>query len=113
MNRYKIVVFLLGCFLGHLNAQVSGDSTSLEKKTSEAKKDTGKIQAVEIKVQRSIIENQADKLVYNASEDITSQGQSASDLLAKVPMVDVDMDGNVSLRGNRNVRFWSMEDLRA
>jgi outer membrane receptor protein involved in Fe transport len=105
MNRYKLVVFLLGCFLGHLNAQVSGDSASLEKKTSEAKKDTGKIQAVEIKVQRSIIENQADKLVYNASEDITSQGQSASDLLAKVPMVDVDMDGNVSLRGNRNVRF--------
>lgn len=63
------------------------------------------IEAVEIKVRKNLIENRADALVYNADEDLTSKGQSASELLAKVPMVDVDMDGNVSLRGNRNIRF--------
>lgn len=64
-----------------------------------------KIQAVEINVNRNLIENQADKLVYNAADDVTSKGSSASDLLAKVPMVEVDMDGNVSMRGNRNIMF--------
>ncbi len=63
------------------------------------------IKTVEIKVKKNLIENRADALVYNADEDLTSKGQSASELLAKVPMVDVDMDGNVSLRGNRNIRF--------
>ena len=67
--------------------------------------DVEKMKVLEIKVQANIIENQADKLVYNASQDITSKGSSVSDMLSKVPMVEVDMDGNVSMRGNRNVKF--------
>jgi outer membrane receptor protein involved in Fe transport len=73
-----------------------------------SKKDTSdieKMKVLEIKVQANIIENQADKLVYNASQDITSKGSSLSDMLSKVPMVEVDMDGNVSMRGNRNIKF--------
>lgn len=80
----------------------TADSTSPERKKLDSSE---KIEAVEIRVQKNLIENQADKLVYNAAEDVTSKGASASDLLSKVPMVEVDMDGNVSMRGNRNVRF--------
>ena len=72
------------------------------------KKDTSdieKMKVLEIKVQANIIENQADKLVYNATQDITSKGSSLSDMLSKVPMVEVDIDGNVSMRGNRNIKF--------
>jgi ferric enterobactin receptor len=52
-----------------------------------------------------IIENKIDKLVYNAANDITSQGGAAIDVLKKVPMVSVDIDGNVELQGNSNIRF--------
>lgn len=105
MKKYIVIGFAASVFWGHLNGQINRDSSSNGNQNELSNKDTTKIGTVEIKVQKSIIENQADKLVYNATEDLTSQGQSASDLLAKVPMVDVDMDGNVSLRGNRNVRF--------
>ena len=59
---------------------------------------------VEIVGQRALIENKVDKIVYNADQDITSKGGQASDILKKVPMVTVDQDGNVQLRGSSNIQ---------
>jgi len=47
--------------------------------------------------------NAIDRKVYNVGRDIRSVTGSASDLLQNVPSVDVDIDGNVSLRGSDNV----------
>jgi ferric enterobactin receptor len=52
-----------------------------------------------------VLENKIDKLVFNAAADLTSQSGVAADVLAKVPMVSVDIDGKVELQGNANVRF--------
>ncbi len=93
-----ILGILVFCSGGMLEAQ--RDSTKITKKDTIAQK----IEEVEIKVQGNVIENQGDKLVYNAAMDVTSRGMSASDMMSKVPMVEIDMDGNVSMRGNRNVR---------
>lgn len=52
-----------------------------------------------------VVENKIDKLVYNTANDLTSQGGVAIDVLRKVPMVTVDIDGNVELQGNASIRF--------
>ena len=47
--------------------------------------------------------NTIDRKVYNVAKDLQSTGGSASDLLQNVPSVQVDIEGNVSLRGDDNV----------
>jgi len=54
---------------------------------------------------KSTIENKIDKIVYNVDKDLTAQGGVATDALKKVPEVSVDVDGNVELQGNSNIRF--------
>ena len=66
---------------------------------------TNTLSEVTVPGNRPTIENHLDKLVYNSSNDLTSQGGLAIDILKKVPMVDVDVNGNVELQGNANIRF--------
>jgi len=63
------------------------------------------LQGVTVVASGPVIENKVDKIVYNAANDITSQGSMAIDMLKKVPQVNVDIDGNVELQGNSNIRF--------
>ena len=63
------------------------------------------LKTVSITASAPTVENKIDKLVYNPANDLTAQGGVALDVLKKVPMVDVDIDGNVQLQGSANIRF--------
>ncbi|WP_421798022.1 TonB-dependent receptor domain-containing protein [Haliscomenobacter sp.] len=60
---------------------------------------------VEVVGQQAVMENKIDKFVYNADKDITTSIGDASEVLQRVPLLAVDGDGNLSLRGSSNVQI--------
>jgi len=65
----------------------------------------GVLKQVEVAAQKSQIKLGIDKKTFDVSQSLVSQGGSATDLLANVPSVQVDVEGNVSLRGSNSVKF--------
>lgn len=66
---------------------------------------TNQLNEVKIVSKSATVQNKIDKMVYNTANDLTSQGGVATDVLKSVPMVSVDIDGNIELQGSPNVRF--------
>ncbi len=76
--------------------------------------DLGEIQLLEdvelldevlVVAERSTTEIQLDKRVFNVGKDLNARGGSALNVLENVPSVQVDVEGNVSLRGSNGVRI--------
>ncbi|MBV6647921.1 MAG: TonB-dependent receptor [Cyclobacteriaceae bacterium] len=66
---------------------------------------TTELAEVVIQGERTQVELNLDKKVYNVGKDLSNLGGSASDILSNLPSVAVDVEGNVSLRGSENVRI--------
>lgn len=61
---------------------------------------------IEVMGQASQMRFDIDKKVYNVDANVAAAGASATDILENVPSVDVDQDGEVSLRNSTNVEIW-------
>ncbi|WP_158544398.1 outer membrane beta-barrel family protein [Pedobacter miscanthi] len=62
------------------------------------------LEAVNIVGEKSTVELNLDKKVFNVGKDLMSKGGTANDILNNVPSVNVDANGAISLRGNGSVR---------
>lgn len=62
------------------------------------------LEGIEIVAEQSTIEQKIDRKVINVGRDLLTAGATASEIMNNIPTVNVDQDGNISLRGNQNVR---------
>ena len=106
IGEYTISIDFVGYKRGTVNhIVVSNTANSIVVPDILLVPNQNQLQGVSIVGKTPVVENKIDKLVYNAANDITSQSGVALDVLKKVPMVSVDIDGNVELQGDANIRF--------
>jgi outer membrane receptor protein involved in Fe transport len=55
--------------------------------------------------EKEMIINNLDKKIINVDKDLTVIGGTGVDVVQNIPSVSVDVDGNVSYRGNQNIRI--------
>jgi ferric enterobactin receptor len=105
-GEYRVAVNFIGYQqYSAEHIQISDAQASINLGTIKVRPLNKQLNEVTVTAKVPIVENKIDKMVYNAANDITSQGGVALDVLRKVPQVTVDIDGNVELQGNASVRF--------
>lgn len=62
------------------------------------------LDAIELTEEKNQMALKIDKREFNVGKDVTNRGGTASQVLENIPSVDVDVEGNISLRGSENVR---------
>lgn len=95
-------------FIGYQSRRVSGIAVSprspkIDLGTISILTATENIDAVVVTGEKKMLLHNLDKKVFNVDKDIAVEGGSAADVLQNIPSVEVDTDGNVSLRGSSNV----------
>ena len=58
---------------------------------------------VTVTSRKSLLNTSIDRKIYNVTQDIMAQSGSASDILKNIPSIEVDIEGQVSLRGSPDV----------
>lgn len=103
-GNYIVKVSNLGNIPQERNVKISNNTIDLG--TINLADDTKVLQEVVVEGVRSQMRFELDRRVFTVDADIVSAGSSASELLESIPSVEVDQDGEVSLRGNSSVTVW-------
>lgn len=90
--------------------KIGEDQRNLDVGDLKLKPTTLHLEGVVVSEEKPAVSYKIDKRIVDASQFLSAQGGSAVDILENVPSVDVDIEGNVTLRGNSN--FTVMVDGR-
>ena len=101
-GEYQVRVSVVGYDTERLTATVQpGPPVDLgEIRLAES---TELLEGVAVEAERELIEQRADRTVYNVAEQPITSGDNVLETLKTLPSVEVDQDDNLSLRGGRNV----------
>lgn len=64
------------------------------------------LQGVEVMAQKPIVRMTTDKMTYNVQQDADAKTMTLLDMLRKVPMVNVDGQDNVTVKGSGNFKVY-------
>ncbi len=85
------------------NISVTEGSSQVQLGTITMSPTSQQLGEVEIVTERELVQYDLDKKVVNVSKDIAAQSGSVAEVMQNLPSVNVDIDGNVSMRGSENV----------
>ena len=104
-GKYQISVNYLGYNIVDVNFELTKKKPDIKLSDILLVSNNEMLSEVTIKEQKAIFENKIDKIVYNAENDMNESLNDATDVLRKTPLLTVDLEGEVSLRGSKNIKF--------
>lgn len=103
---YQLKVSIIGYDLLQKNISLSGNEGIVDIGELRMKPSSIMLQGISVEAKKPVYMMDGEKMLYNVSEDPTIQMGSASDALQNAPGVEVDVEGNVTLRGVSSVEIW-------
>ena len=105
-GNYVVAVSVVGYATFEKELTIGTGQKTINLRSILLKEDTQLLNEVQVVGQRSQMKFEIDRKVFNVDQSLATAGGSASDVLGNIPSVQVDPEGEVSLRGNSSVTVW-------
>ena len=122
LGRYKLIIEYMGYTPKIIDEVKLRPNKNGSKNTSEStntsvdfeidlgvfyiSKSINQLEEIELIEDKPFVVQGIDRKIFNVDQDLTSSGSTAIELMEKLPSVEVDIDGNLSLRGSTQVRLY-------
>lgn len=104
-GKYSVLVELTGYSKSYAHGITIDGNNPAQILELKLKSGTTTTDEIVVESEKSDIELKPDRRVFNVEKNMNVTGGSAIDVLKNIPSVSVDVDGNVTLRGNANVKI--------
>ncbi|MCL2246992.1 MAG: TonB-dependent receptor family protein [Lentimicrobiaceae bacterium] len=105
-GNYIIKTAYLGYDIFELPVSVSGEDKEIKLAPILLQPAAAKLEGITVATSKPVYMNDGEKILYNVSEDVSIQTGTVADALQNAPGVEVDIEGNITLRGVSNVEIW-------
>lgn len=104
-GTYTVAIQYIGYKSVEKVVEISRKKSRINLGTIELKEDAAELDAVTVVAEVSTIQQKVDRKVITVGKDLTTSGATAAEIMNNLPSVNVDQQsGDISLRGNQNVR---------
>ena len=103
---YVLYCSLVGYNTFKKQIAVGGDSRKVDVGKLAMSRASLTLEGISVTAQKPIFAMEGEKMLYNVSEDPTIHAGTATDALQNAPGVEVDIEGNVTIRGGGSVEIW-------
>ena len=104
-GRYVLEFQYMGFVTVYKNVTLDGSKSTVDVGKISLSPDHQMLNEVEVVAEKSTYEMTLDKRVFNVGKDVSNTAGNAIEVLENIPAVSVDVEGNVSLRGDDGVRI--------
>ncbi|MCR5657744.1 MAG: TonB-dependent receptor family protein [Bacteroidales bacterium] len=104
-GRYVLEVQYMGFVTKYKNVTLDGSKSTVDVGKISLSPDSRMLNEVDVVAEQSTYEMTLDKRVFNVGKDVANTAGNAIEVLENIPAVSVDVEGNVSLRGDDGVRI--------
>lgn len=105
-GTYLLNAFMMGYAMYSDTLVLTAENKSLDLGTIKLSKGSQQLGEMTVVAERPLYTIDGEKTLYNVADDPTLEGGTAADALQNAPGVEVDIEGNITLRGVSSIEIW-------
>ncbi len=105
IGKYSVIVQSIGYTTAQKDVSLSGQATKIDLGTIKIGTGVEKIAEVAVIAQKPLVRTEVDKVIYSTEVDPEAKTSTALEMLRKVPLVSVDGEDNIQLKGTSNFKI--------
>jgi hypothetical protein len=104
-GKYSVIVQSIGYVVVKKEFSLTNEKTRIDLGTLKMSEGVEKIDEVAIVAKKPLVRTEVDKLVYSTEVDPEAKTSNALEMLRKVPLVTVDGEDNIQVKGSSNFKI--------